>query len=90
MDETCDDELNGYIKYDHDDGREGNLGKTIFNSMIEGRNEKENEEKNEEGSEEGDGRKNQCWAVMVFTLCYENLIGSPIYIYIYIYYASEN
>jgi hypothetical protein len=50
--------------------------------MIEGRNEKENEKRNEEGSDEGNGRKNQCWAVLVFRLCYENLIGSLIYIYI--------
>jgi hypothetical protein len=52
--------------------------------MIEGRNEKENEKRNKEGSDEGNGRKNQCWVVLVFTLCYENLIGSLIYIYIYI------
>jgi hypothetical protein len=57
MDEACDDELNGYRRYDYDDGREENLGKTTFNSMIEGRNEKENEKKNEEGSEEGNGKK---------------------------------
>jgi hypothetical protein len=53
----------------------GNLGKTTFNSMIEGRNE------------EANGRKNRYWAVLVFTLCYENLIDFLIYIYIW---ASEN
>jgi hypothetical protein len=47
--------------------------------MIEGRNENENEKRNKEGNEEGNGRKNQCWAVLVFTLCYENLIGSLMY-----------
>jgi hypothetical protein len=51
--------------------------------MIEGRNEEENEKRNEEGSEGRNGRKNQYWAILVFTLFYENLIGFLIYIYIY-------
>jgi len=58
MDEACDDEINGYKRYDHDDGGKGIWGKPLFNSMIEGRNEKENEKRNEEGSDEGNGRKN--------------------------------
>jgi hypothetical protein len=48
--------------------------------MIERRNEKENEKINKKGSEEGNGRNNQCWVVLVFTLCYENLIDFLIYI----------
>jgi hypothetical protein len=30
MDEACGDELNGYKRYNHDDGREGNLGKPLI------------------------------------------------------------
>jgi hypothetical protein len=80
MDEACGDELNGYKRYNHDDGREGNSTKTTFNYMIERRNEEENEKINKKGSEEGNGRNNQCWVVLVFTLCYENLIDFLIYI----------
>jgi hypothetical protein len=30
MDEACDDELNGYRRYDHDDGGKGIWGKPLL------------------------------------------------------------
>ncbi len=56
MDEPTYDESNEYKSYSFDDGGEGRMERSSFDSLGEGRNEKGNEERNKEWSEEGNER----------------------------------
>ncbi len=58
MDEDANDEFNGYKSCNSNDARETSLGRILFYSMSEARNEEQNEERNNEWSEEGNTRIN--------------------------------
>ncbi len=51
------DKSDKYKNYNSNDGEEGRMERSSFDSLGEGRNEKQNEERNEEQFQEGNERK---------------------------------
>jgi len=57
MDEPTNDKFDEYKNYSFDDGEEGRMERSSFDSLGEGRNEKWNEKKNKEQNEKTNERR---------------------------------